>query len=111
MDFEERTDKEVKREKGGVKRKEERVKQEKDIVTFQQRYYQNKKDVRETYIGIIVLTYFIVVLIVWSIIVLISPTYFHSGLRGLDRGKVFCASILISLLVVFVLVLSFSYLS
>lgn len=81
------------------------------VSSFQERYYKNKKDVRETYIGVITLTYFIVVLVVWSIIVLISPSYFHSGLLGLDRGKVFCASILISLLVVFVLVLAFAYLS
>lgn len=78
---------------------------------FRKKYYKNKKDIRETYIGVITLTYFIVVLIVWSIIVLISPSYFHSGTMGLDRGKVFCASILISLLVVFILTLAFSYLS
>lgn len=80
-------------------------------MSFYERYYQDKKNVRETYIGIITLTYFIVVLIVWSLIVLISPSYFHSGLKGLDRGKAFCASILISLLVVFILILAFSYLS
>jgi hypothetical protein len=81
------------------------------VSDFQQRYYKNKKDIRETYIGVITLTYFIVVLVVWSIIVLISPSYFHSGLMGLDRGKVFCASILISLLVLFLLIIAFSYLS
>lgn len=79
--------------------------------TFYERYYRDKKDVRETYVGIITIIYFIVVLIVWSILMLISPSYFHSGLNGLDRGKVFCASILISLLVVFVLIIAFSYFS
>ena len=79
--------------------------------TLQKKYYKNRKDIRETYIGSLTLIYFVVVLIVWSLIVLISPESFHSGQNGLDRGKVFAASLLLSLFIIILFIITFFYLS